>query len=208
MKKRLLSLLVISMILFGNIGLADSPSFIDIGGIDGEEAIIDLLDKRIVKGISEDKFMPEKPVTRAEILSMLKRLERLDDKYIVESEKKTDFLDVKPGSWYKNAVEWASGGNIVRGVGNNRFEPNRVLNREELGVIVYDYIENSRIDAEYIEPWQVFEDEDKISDWASSKVNTMCTNSIMICDGKKFGPKDKVSREEAAIVVQNILKKW
>ena len=89
--------------------------------------------------------------------------------YIVESEKKIDFLDVKPGSWYKDVVEWASGGNIVRGVGNNRFEPNRVLNREELGVIVYDYIKNSRIDAEYIEPWQVFEDEDKISDWASSR---------------------------------------
>ena len=82
MKKKLLSLLVISMMLFGNIGLADSPSFIDIDGIDGEEAIIELLDKGIVKGISEDKFMPEKPVTRAEILSMLKRLEKLDDKYI------------------------------------------------------------------------------------------------------------------------------
>lgn len=208
MRKKFIILTLIIGILSSNNVFASEVKFKDIEGLESEEIIKELASKAIIEGVTEEKFMPDKSISRAEILTILKRLEKLDNKYKLEGENPKVFSDVLEDSWYKEAVDWASAGKIIGGVGNNKFLADRELNREEFGVIIYNYLENSNIEAIYIEPWQIFKDEESISPWASGKVNLMCTNNVLLCKGQNFLPKARVTREEAVMVISNILRKW
>ncbi len=93
----------------------------------------------IMKGISKEKFAPNKLTTRAMIVTMLYRLD--DATKVLE---KDVFSDVENGAWYYDAVKWASNNHIVNGYGNNTFRPNKNITREELCKILYNtlYIKN------------------------------------------------------------------
>lgn len=49
------------------------------------------------------------------------------------------FTDVPADQWYTQAVAWAAQNGIVNGVGNNKFDPDAKITREQLAAVLYRY---------------------------------------------------------------------
>lgn len=81
-------------------------------------------------GISDDKFAPENPLTRAEAAAVLVRAFELE-----ATEKETYFSDTL-NHWAKNEIEIARQNKVVNGIGNGQFMPDKPLTRQEMAVML------------------------------------------------------------------------
>lgn len=79
------------------------------------------------------------------------------------------------------------------------------------GKCVNNPSENRRVDNAFCvylkkDPLEVYEDENKIADWARSAVEYCLNKKIMIGDNKNcFNPCDNVTRQEMAVITQRIM---
>jgi uncharacterized protein YkwD len=109
-------------------------------------------------------------------------------------------------------VELAAGLGIVNGIGNNQFNPNGGIRRQEAAAMLYrvgEYLEISRSETEE----QGFTDEEGISDWAEEAVDYVSTvvdpannKAVMggLADGS-FAPNSPYTREQAIITIKRLL---
>ena len=110
----------------------DSP-FADVP--DGEyytEAVRWAYDRQIVVGIEGNKFAPDKPCLRAQVVTMLYRI-------MCEPEPAGAhrFSDVPSNAWYSKPVAWAYGSGIVKGISDTLFAPDAPIKRCEVVEMLY-----------------------------------------------------------------------
>ena len=86
----------------------------------------------LFNGVSEDRFAPEQPMTRAMLVAVLWRL--FGEPYV---DRPDPFDDVPNRSWYANAVTWAAENKLIEGVGDGRFAPDAPVTREQLVTILH-----------------------------------------------------------------------
>lgn len=101
------------------------------------EAVSYVATEGLMNGVSTTQFNPNGTASRAQIVTILWRLAG------EPSALTGAFTDVPAGEYYSTAVAWASRQGIVTGVGNNRFEPNSNITREQLAVILYRYAQDA-----------------------------------------------------------------
>ena len=101
------------------------------------EAVSYVASEGLMNGVSTTQFNPNGTASRAQIVTILWRLAG------EPSALTGAFTDVPAGQYYSTAVAWASRQGIVTGVGNNRFEPNSNITREQLAVILYRYAQDA-----------------------------------------------------------------
>ncbi len=90
----------------------------------------------MIKGMNEYTFGWNGNLTRAQLVTMLAGLEGADTSaYTVDC-----FADVSSNHWYYGAVAWAYANGIVSGMTETAFEPNGVLTRAQLAVVMYNYM--------------------------------------------------------------------
>ena len=85
-------------------------------------------DRALFNGVSDNRFAPNEDMTRSMLVTVLWRYAQKP----VEGEN--SFTDVANGTWYTDAVTWAAQNGIVNGVGNNRFDPNGKITREQMAL--------------------------------------------------------------------------
>ena len=88
----------------------------------------------ITDGVSESRFAPDEACTRAQIVGFLWKLEGRP-----EAQADVNFDDVKPGSWYYDAVRWAVSAEVTDGVTETSFAPDKVCTRAEGAAFLYKY---------------------------------------------------------------------
>ena len=152
-------------------------------------------------GTSVVTFSPGIPMTRAMFVQVLANLENIDRSGYEESR----FLDVPDGQWYTAAVEWAAENGIVSGISEDLFDPHAPVTREQMAVILYNYLnaKGYRIPSDEARP---FADESEISPWALEAVNAL--RGIGILSGKGdniFDPKATATRAEIATVFVKLI---
>ncbi|MEY8573606.1 recombinase family protein [Oscillospiraceae bacterium 21-37] len=87
--------------------------------------------------LADEVYIGHKPnasTTRAMVVTILYRLEQSPVTGNV------NFNDVASGTWYTEAVAWASSNGIVNGYGNGNFGPNDSITREQMATILHRYI--------------------------------------------------------------------
>ena len=152
-------------------------------------------------GTSAATFSPGLPMTRAMLVQVLANLENADRSRYTNSR----FRDVPAGQWYTAAVEWAAENGIVSGTGADRFDPDAPLTREQLAVILYNYL-NSK--GYQIPPGEVpsFADEGEISPWALEAVRALRGLGMVAGKGGNvFDPKGTATRAEIATVFVKLI---
>lgn len=154
-------------------------------------------EKRIMVGTSATKFSPDMQFTRAMTVLVLARLSGDDlTKYTT-----TDFPDVPEGEWYTSAVAWAVNRGIARGDGT-KFNPDQIVTREQLALMITQFAEKYEVINLYPardEDLNVFNDADKVSDWAKYGVEWAVYNGIISGKGNNtLDPKGGATRAEAA----------
>lgn len=114
-----------------------SSNFIDVArGSWYYDAVSYVASEGLMTGTGTNTFSPDGMTSRAQIVTILWRLSG------EPSALTGAFTDVPAGQYYSTAVAWASREGIVTGVGNNRFEPNTNITREQLAVMLYRYAQD------------------------------------------------------------------
>lgn len=172
--------------------------FDDVKGLWCENAVNELYDKGIIKGRTEVLFAPYDNLTRAEVVLLLANMKGVD---LSSYENKTSkFTDADKNAWYYAALVWAEENNIVYGVGNDKFAPEKNITREETATLVYRYIGISA-DTSH----KTFIDFANISEYAKEAVATLFTKDIIKgYPDYTFKPKNTITRAETASILYNI----
>jgi hypothetical protein len=179
-----------------------NKTFADIEGHWAQADIERLASKMLVKGVPDDRFEPEKSVTRAEFAALLVRMLGL-----VETDGAPAFRDVRDTDWYAGAVAAAAAAGLIEGYEDDTFRPNAPISREELAVLAkraIDFVGVKRATGDS-EALRNFADAPSISDWARSAVAVMVSEGIMIGVGDDvFAPQAHTSRAQAAVMLKRL----
>ena len=128
----------------------------------------------LFRGVSENEVAPNTPMTRAMLVTVLYRLETEPDVSIGEL-----FGDVDTGLWYTEAVAWAAENGIVDGIGDNEFNPNGDVTREQLATILYRYAKHLGMDTSATADLSVYTDGGKTSSWAADAMKWAVGSGII-----------------------------
>ena len=145
-------------------------------------------------GTSDTTFTPDATTTRAMVVTTLYRIAGSP---AVNGANK--FSDVEEGSWYYDAVIWASENGIVLGYDNGKFGTNDNITREQFATIMFRYakMQNPELYVDYDRDWY---SRDDVADYAvESMMFAVMTGIIKTTDTVNLTPKDNVSRADLAI---------
>jgi hypothetical protein len=142
-------------------------------------------------------------VSRAMFAHMFAMLERAD----LGSYNTSSFDDISTGRWYFRAVEWAADMGIIQGTGNGRFEPDRLVTREEMATMLYRYITFKGWDTTVAATREItFTDYAEISDWATEAVTLIQQLGIIVGrPGGAFDPQGITTRAEYATIFARLI---
>lgn len=157
----------------------------------------------LMEGVGNGNFQPDQPLTRAQVVALLYRLAgRPETAYTGQ------FQDVAENEWYAAPVSWAYQHDIVHGISETAFAPSFKITREQLAVILYNYLNVDGKELPLAENalYQV-KDCWAVSPYAERGVITVCESGLMNPDAQyNFNPRDNVTRGDAAVVFMRLNK--
>ena len=115
----------------------------------------------IMNGYPGGLFGPADSTTRAQLVTMLHRLEGAP-----APAGEVSFTDAPASEWYFDAVLWAAENAIVTGYGDGSFGPNDPVTREQLVTILWRYAAYKGVDVSAGADLSGYTDAGHISDWA------------------------------------------
>ena len=160
------------------------------------DAVSYVTDNGLMGGTSSTAFSPEDAMTRAMLAPVLYRA--ADTPAVTGTD---DFTDTADGTWYADAVLWASRQGLVTGYGDGTFGTDDPVSREQIAAILWRYAGSPQA-----QDAQAFSDESTISAYAADAVDWARANGIV--NGKEnntFDPQGNATRAEVATILRNYL---
>lgn len=114
--------------------------------------------------------------------------------------------DAKIASWAKDAVYELYDRKIMVG-SNNKFNPTNSITRQEIAVAVKNAIDNCKLSFPSIGDTKKYSDDNKIASWAKDKVYFLKLKQLMVGSNGKFNPKNNITRQEVAVLLNNVYNK-
>ena len=157
------------------------------------------LQNGLMDGVSETRFAPNGSVTRAQLVTMLWRLEKQPGVNYAMS-----FTDVAAEKWYTEAVRWAASEQLVDGVSEGSFAPDAPLTREQLVTILWRYAKYKGYDVSIGEDTNIlsYDDAFDVASYAVPAMQWACGAGIITGANGKLLPKDTTSRAQIAVILQ------
>lgn len=180
-------------------------TFSDIQNYWAKTQIEALASKGIIKGKTDELFVPKADVTRAEYAAMLVRSLNLPLKA-----EEGMFKDVnKNTTWATKEIEAAARAGIVDGLPGNKFDPKAAISRQDAAVMIIRAVEFKEAALlEGLDTSHKFKDNAKISPYATKYVSqAQALELITGRDGNIFDPKANITRGETAAVIYRALDK-
>lgn len=102
-------------------------------------------------------------------------------------------------------INWAFEQGIIKGIGENKFMPQRQISREEFITIIYRYSKLNNIDFSKNKNIINFNDENEISDWAKPSINWAIENNIIVGDNENnLNPKSNIKNSEIISIISRL----
>jgi hypothetical protein len=154
----------------------------------------------LMEGASDTLFEPNAPATRGMFVSILGQIAGAD----IVAYTENPFTDVKSGEYYEPYIRWARKRDIVSGTGDGRFDPESGVTREQMAVILANYVRSAGISLN-TGAAVVFADDAQISPWARSAVDLLASAGILkgMEDGS-FAPNRTATRAEIAAILSRL----
>ncbi len=174
----------------------------DIKGSDWFYDAVDyVLSNGLMTGTSATEFTPNGALTRGMLVTVLYRMAGSPAVTGKVSEK---FSDCTDGSWYGDAVLWASANGIVAGYEDGTFLPTKAITRQEMAKVLYGYDKVGGKTAQGITEKLTYTDIDTIGEWALESV-TYCTAAGYLAGSNgAFNPTGTATRAMGAKVLMNM----
>ena len=166
------------------------------------EAVNYVSDKELMKGVGTG-FDPNGTMTRGMLVTVLYRMAGAP---AVEGKVSEKFTDCTDGSWYGDAVLWASANGIVDGYSDGTYKPTKAVNRQEMAKILYGYDKVGGKNADGITEKLTYTDADAIGEWALESVVYCTAAGYLAGSNGAFNPKGTATRAMGAKVLMNMTK--
>ena len=158
----------------------------------------------IMGGMGDGTFAPTGTTTRAQIVQILYNLEGTP-----AVSGTTPFTDLT-ANWYKPAILWAYQNNVVAGTSPTTFDPERPVTREQIAVILTQYMfhvlkmERTWTPADL----SAFPDGAQVSGWAKEAMQDAVAlgliNGTKASDGLVYlDPQGSAARQQVATILMN-----
>jgi|GEM_PF-1868837 len=159
---------------------------------------------KLMLGTSENPmlFSPNTPLTRGMIVTILYR-------YIGEPSVKgfkNPFDDISTDAWYADAVIWAASSGIVSGYGDGQFGADANITRQDLAVILNNYIKYEKLNFSIVREYTYFNDNNDIADYAKNSVEHFYKYGFI--SGKPdnlFDPTGQATRAEVSAILHRFI---
>lgn len=179
---------------------AISVNLIDIPQGETGVAIVNMVQRGILKGMTETTFEGELPISRAMVAEVLMRLSK--DK----SKADVNFSDVKSTDWFYEAVKWGVKHGIFKGYEDGTFKPNSHVSRQEFAVIMYRFLKDHNINLPVVNANVNFTDINNIPEWSKEAVIEMAKVGLVNAkDGSTYNPTSEFRRDELANSLNKIV---
>jgi len=175
-------------------------TFNDLTGFEGYAGYIEsMAAKGIISGIGNNKFAPGKVLTRAEFSKLLVEMLQLDI-----TDKSVIFSDIDTSIWYAPYVNAACKAGLIKGVGDNRFDPDNTITTQDAALILVRALKYKGITIKAGSLSGIKDDMD-ISSYAREAVGFTVSNGIMRVDSEgNFNAGDTVNRASAAEYIYKV----
>jgi hypothetical protein len=153
------------------------------------------IDSGIIKGYPDGTLGLDKPITRAELITLV-------NKSFGFTEEGDNFSDVRPSDWFYSQTSIAKKNGYLVGVGSNQVSPNKKITRQEVAVIVARIMKLKTTSTP-----STLKDSKDFPEWSKGYINAVIKEGYMsgYVDGY-FRHTKLITRAEAIVVLQNILK--
>lgn len=181
----------------------DSQSFVDITDDVSwaKESIEYLREKGIVSGVGDNRFEPNRNITREEFVKMV--VEALE---ISTQEASCEYSDVSSDAWYYPYISAATSIGLVNGQNDGQFGIGQTITRQDMAVIILRCMQYKETDLKS-DNAIIFDDSDEIASYASEAVEILSANGIMNGVGDNmFEPKGNATRAMACKVIYMLIK--
>ncbi len=161
------------------------------------ESVMYVVNNGIMNGVDYGVFAPADSTTRAMLVTMLYRMEGEP-----EVTGENIFTDVADGTWYTDAVIWASENGIVDGVADDLFAPTASITREQIATLLYRYAEYKGYDLVEGADITGWADYSAIGDWALEAMSW--ANAAGLINGRsdtELAPTGTAIRCEVAAIL-------
>lgn len=160
------------------------------------------IEKGLMQGGGADRFAPDGITTRAEVATILWRMEGEPQVETAEA-----FSDVSESDWHSDAIRWASSCGIAGGYGDGTFGPNDTITREQMATILWRYAKYKSIDVSVGESTNIlsYEDAFDISSWAVGAMQWACGSGTVQGIAKNntmyLAPQGEALRSQSAVMI-------
>ncbi len=167
--------------------------FEDVGNSWAKEDIATAYSLEYIRGTSSDTFEPQRPVTRAEAVTMMVRATKRS------SNTMPSFVDTQ-GHWAQEYIAAAVENHIVTGRSDLIFDPDATLSRAEAAQMIANLLKDSEPGTEPISF------SDSKAHWAAAAIEKAAAAGILkgFPDGS-FRPDEKVTREQIAAMILRLM---
>ena len=148
----------------------------------------------IMNGMSETQFMPDRTLTRGEVVTVLYRVSGQP-----ETLADCPFSDVPSGEYYFTPVLWAAENGIVNGVTETTFCPKDPITREQFFSIIGNFlmvVEFNRIDDTTVD-LTTFSDGHLVQEYAKPATRLLYSMGIVKGSGGKLEPRAHTQCQQA-----------
>ena len=158
------------------------------------EAVMYCREHNLMAGTGNNQFAPESNLTRAQLATVLYRIEGTPAVTGTD-----DYTDTPDGAWYSNAVLWISQRGIMGGYGGGLFGPNDPVTREQMTAILWRYAGSPSADGN-----GNYSDSASIASYAVTAVAWASANNIVRSASEGvFAPKTNAIRAQVADALMN-----
>lgn len=188
--------------------IAKKVQFSDTKNHWAEEAVQDLASRMIIIGTDTGRFSPAARMDRAAFTALMTRALGLYEPNVPS----VSFADVSSSDWFHDQLAMAGQRGWLEGDGAGYFHPAQAINRQEAFAILARIIEQAGLATRELsiltpESGQSFKDLDNMPKWARTAAEKLAALGILEGSNSMLQPKQALTRAEATVLVQRMLKK-
>ncbi|MGE5328700.1 MAG: S-layer homology domain-containing protein, partial [Deltaproteobacteria bacterium] len=182
--------------------------FKDVSNHWAKDDVNDMGSRLIVRGTGNDKYEPDRDITRAEYAAIVVRALGLKP-----GMGSNPFKDVEASTWYCDYVKTANQYGLIAGCADGSFKPNDKITREQAMIIIARAMKVTKLKSELKDEdisklLANYSDAGKSADYAKNSIAACVDKGIV--SGRSadtIAPKSCITRAEVASIVKRLLKK-
>lgn len=201
MKVKCLLLTLSILLLFCTTAWAEpgSPAFQDIQGSFAEDAILQLTGQGILSGIGPAEFGPGQKISRKDFAVLTAKVLGVQPYHPAAP----TFSDIASGSAEAGYVEALAKLGLITGTGNKVMGAANPVTRQDAAVLLHRALAGKTDLPSYAGKYL---DQDRISPYAAESVAYVTENALMKGSDNYFYPQEELTRGEASVLANRLLK--